>query len=133
MTAAIYDTDAIRLRAAQLRGEAPSGRRFERGDDGKHVEMTDHDFSLSTDRCVRCGYSRIDVQDSFAPKFCPGKHPTGTEIMNRVFGDPLTGEPMTNCRVYAASVLTEKELAIWDRAYEDAYPGVFKPVPKAVP
>lgn len=85
-SAAIYDMDAIRHRAAQLRGEAPSGRYFRQlprlpvpgGRDGRVIGTTElvedgHDWDYATDRCARCRHTAMGVMEGFAPKVCPGK------------------------------------------------------------
>lgn len=75
MTAAIFDTDAIRLRLRQLRGEAPTGSFYRQGKDGKLECLTSgHDWNdWLADKCMRCGYTYMDLEDNIAPKVCPGK------------------------------------------------------------
>ena len=81
MPAAVFAFQDLNRRLRQLRGEATTGTRYERQDDGSHKSVVDHDWSLGG-ICSACDFRVEDVQDGLVPKQCSGVKPKGAECFH---------------------------------------------------
>lgn len=76
MTAIASDFRALNFRLRQLRGDAPSGRYFVPGKDGKYELIEDgHEWDWCRDACHRCGFTHMEVLERTGPAACPGVLP----------------------------------------------------------
>ena len=74
---------AITFRLRQLRGEAPSGNYWQKNADGQYelrARGGEHVMDVHGDRCERCRFSRVELEDGFAP-MCAGRPPRPGEAI----------------------------------------------------